>query len=108
MSKNETIRQFSERKIRVRQSMKSKDINWAAATLVARKLFGVFSHFQFINVIPQLFIQQFVLKMDSACNSQRKTYVQEHYHVNCVVLIVPFSKSPLKAGFTVRIVFMFK
>ncbi|XP_024874095.1 uncharacterized protein LOC112456045, partial [Temnothorax curvispinosus] len=46
------------------QSMKSNDINWDA-TLVAMKLFGVFSHFQFMNVIQQLFIWQYILKMDS-------------------------------------------
>ncbi|UYV73324.1 hypothetical protein LAZ67_10002721 [Cordylochernes scorpioides] len=52
--------------------MKYNAINWDA-TSVAMRQFGVFYHFQFMNVILQLFIWQYILKMGSECILQRKT-----------------------------------
>ncbi|UYV78243.1 hypothetical protein LAZ67_16000653 [Cordylochernes scorpioides] len=41
-------------------------------TSVAMRQFGVFYHFQFMNVILQLFIWQYISKMGSECILQRK------------------------------------
>ncbi|XP_067140991.1 ATP-dependent DNA helicase pif1-like [Centruroides vittatus] len=56
-------------------------MNWDA-TLVAMKQFGVFSHFQFMNVIQQLFIWQYILKMDSVFNVRGPKSFQELRTVN--------------------------
>ncbi|UYV78242.1 hypothetical protein LAZ67_16000650 [Cordylochernes scorpioides] len=52
-------------------------------TSVAIRQFGVFYHFQFMNVILQLFIWQYISKMGSECILQRKI-CSELLHLECI------------------------